>query len=100
MKRIFISQINWIPYEKGGRKNVPPEGTRYCPLIRFLNQQNCEEWSIDFICSNFEKGNIIEFKFLMDHAPYELIQFDLWYDIYEGNKRVAQIRVIDSFNIE
>lgn len=95
MKKYFISQIDWIPYEEGGRKKVPPEGVRYCPLIRINGLVGYEEWSIDFICPNFEKTNIIKFQFLVEDAPCELIEKNMNYNIYEGNRKVAKIKIIE-----
>ncbi len=100
MKKYFVAQIYWIPYEQGGRKKAPLEGTRYSPLIQFLQETCFEEWSIDFICPNFEKTNIIEFKFLADDAPYEILQINMIYGIYEGSKKVAQIKIIDCYSTE
>lgn len=95
MIKYFISQIDWIPYEEGGRKKFPPEGVRYCPLIRINGVANYEDWSIDFICPDFEKTNLIKFKFLVDNAPYELIKNNMNYYIYEGNKKVAKLKIIE-----
>lgn len=95
MKRYFTSSIKWISYEDGGRKKLPPKGIRYCPLLRINHNDDFEDWSIDFICSDYAKTDIIEFKFLVDDAPYELIEVSEEYDVYEGSKKVAQVKIID-----
>ncbi len=69
MNKDFISQIDWISYEEGGRKKIPSEGVRYCPLIRIGRAIGYDEWSIDFICPDFEETNLIKFRFLVDDAP-------------------------------
>lgn len=91
MTEYFISSINWIPSEKGGRNKVPPKGTRYCPMIRFCNN---EDWSIDFICPDFEETDMIEFKFLVGNAPRGGVEIDKNYAVYEGNKLVAYIKIL------
>lgn len=94
MGRYFKAIISWIKFENGGRKNIPEQGTRYCPLIRIYKGQSHIEWSIDFICPDFTKTFNIEFKFLSDAAPTHMIQMGETYEIYEGNKKVAEIKKI------
>lgn len=91
MKKNFCATIVWKTFEQGGRKNVPPEGTRYCPLIK-LNEN--ELWSVDFICPDYSKCNIINFSMLSNDAPIELIVKGKIYNLYEGQKLVASICVI------
>lgn len=95
MKKYFISSIEWISYEKGGRKKLPVKGTRYCPLLRIYHNNVFEDWSMDFVCPDYTETDIIEFKFLVDDAPYELLKISEKYDVYEGNKKVAQVKIID-----
>lgn len=95
MVKYFIAEIFWIAYEEGGRNKLPPTGTRYCPLLHFWGMSKNEEWSIDFICPNFEKTNVIKFKFLSEEAPDELIDINEFYNICEGNKKVARLKVIE-----
>lgn len=95
MRKYFIANIKWISFEKGGRKTLPREGTRYCPLVRMYKDNDVLDWSIDFICPNFYKTNSIKFKFLVENAPTDLIEKDMKYGIYEGSKHVAEIRIVD-----
>ncbi len=98
MKKYFISRIEWIPLEKGGRRSIPPEGTRYCPIIR-LDEEEKKSWRIDFVCPNINKTAIIEFFFFSDDAPIEKIQINKAYDLYEGSKMVARIYIQDKKTI-
>lgn len=98
MKKYFISRICWISYQEGGRKKIPSEGTRYCPLIRINGAVSHEEWSIDFICPDFKKTDLIKFQFLVDAAPCELIEKNMNYNIYEGNRKVAQLKIIECYD--
>lgn len=95
MNKFFVASISWISFEEGGRKIIPPKGTRYCPLIHLNDEMYCADWSIDFICPNFSKTNVINFKFLAKNAPYHLIKRGEKYEIYEGRKKVAKIDIID-----
>lgn len=95
MEKIFTANIEWVSYEEGGRKKKPREGTRYCPLIRMNKEYNFEEWSIDFICPNFDITDVINFKFLTDKAPSYLIENGSIYGIFEGYRKVAKVKIID-----
>lgn len=97
MKKYFVAGIDWICYEKGGRKKPPKKGARYCPLIRIYNDADYEEWSIDFICPNFDSTNVIKFSFLVDTAPNHLLEKNIVYGIYEGSRKVAEIEITEIF---
>lgn len=90
MNNEFCAHIEWIPYEKGGRKSIPPIGTRYCPIIRTANN---EGWSIDFIVPDSMNSDMFMFRFLSDSAPRDLICVGKSYDVYEGLKKVARIYI-------
>ena len=91
MKAYFISKIEWVSFEKGGRRVIPPKGTRYCPII-MLDGEEGKKWSIDFICPDFNETDLIEFSFLVDDdAPTEKIIPKKTYDLFEGNKKVARL---------
>ena len=90
MKTYFISQIEWVSFEKGGRRVIPPKGIRYCPII-MIDGKEREKWSIDFVCPDFSETDLIEFSFLVDDAPTEKIKIEKTYDLYEGNKKVAKL---------
>lgn len=89
-KQYYIARITWI--SEDGRKNIPPEATRYCPIIDLPTES--ETWSIDFVCPDFEKTDVIEFSFLALNAPDHMIHKNEKYDLYEGSKKVAQITII------
>ena len=93
MKQYFISKIEWVEFKNGGRRVIPPKGTRYCPLIKIDDIE--DKWSIDFMCPDFSKTDLIEFSFLVDSAPMEKITINKTYNLYEGNKFVAFLKIID-----
>ncbi len=95
MKRYFQAGIVWISFDRGERKTLPNEGARYCPLIRMPKDEKYIDWSIDFICPDFTKSDNIVFQFLVDTAPSYLVRKNEKYVVFEGNKKVAEIRITD-----
>lgn len=86
--------MNGYHVKRVGEK-IPPKGTRYCPLIHIYNADKHNEWSIDFICPDFNKTNIITFCFLVNEAPTDLIELNAIYDVCEGTKIVAKILIFE-----
>lgn len=93
MSNYFNASIVWKSFEEGGRRKIPMEGTRYCPLIHLLDEGKHVEWSIDFICPNFSETNIITFCFVAEEAPYDLLQLNGKYNLFEGSRHVATIMI-------
>ena len=95
-KYYFRSTIQWLSQDDGGRKNIPSLGTRYCPLIKI---DGCKDaWSIDFICPDFTRTDKIQFSFLVDDAPKDMIDVAKHFDLFEGAKKVAVVLVDDRVN--
>lgn len=92
----FVAKIKWISFEKGGRRLLPKQGTRYCPLIRIKDSNKNFDWSIDFVCPDFMTTNEITFKFLVDNGPEYLTRIGEQYELYEGKRKVAKITIIKS----
>ena len=95
MRSVFIARIKWIPFEDGGRSVLIPQGVRYCPIIHIPSNKSTIEWSIDFISPNFKETDIIEFKFLSNNAPEELLKCGEIYGLFEGPKKVAIIKILN-----
>lgn len=91
MERYYVANLEWISSDKGGRKSIPREGTRYCPLVRICKDEGSVDWSIDFVCPDFSITNNKKFKFLVNNAPDNLIEKNIEYGLYEGNKHVAEL---------
>ena len=96
MKRYYVADIEWISHDKGGRKSIPKEGTRYCPLFRICKEDSRVDWSIDFVCSDFSITHNITFKFLVNDTPNNLLEKNVSYGLYEGNKHVAELRILET----
>ena len=87
--------VKWISKQNGGRVSPPPEGTRYCPLIKIDNFAENPYWSIDFVCTKLNKDTMfIEFTSLSEEAPLHLLSINDVYGIYEGNKKVAELKMM------
>ncbi len=95
MNLFFLSEIKWISPKKGGRLNLPKEGVKYCPIIDIKNDKK-NKWSIEIICPDFSKTNIISFRFLSKEAPVYEITKKCKYSLYEGRKEVAEIVILNS----
>ena len=99
MSKAVRVQIKWMKYDQGGRKMPPPSGTRYCPIVIFNSYQDPEgiAWSADFICSETDADFLmtVEFSFVSDLAPYDLLIKGNTFELFEGNKKVADGAVID-----
>lgn len=93
MKKMAKAMITWIRQENGGRKDPPEIGTRYCPIVVFdaMVQNKDEFWSADFICTEVDEkmNSIVDFAFLVEDAPMELLVNGNKFNLFEGNKKVA-----------
>jgi len=97
MKKAVKAQINWIPLEDGGRKNILPVGMRYCPIIIFeSNQSDDTLWSAEIYNTSID-GNrsIADISYLVDDgAPFRLLQPGNKFSLYEGHRVIADGVVI------
>lgn len=88
----YLAKISWFS-EEGGRKKTPKEGMRYCPIIDIITEKN--KWSIDFICPDFKRTDMIEFTFLAADAPEKTININEKYYLYEGDRKVAEVIIVE-----
>lgn len=94
------AKINWIPYKKGGRQNLP-SGKRYSTVAKFKDIESKwpnEAWSIvaEFIKTDKESFySIVEIKFLAEEdAPQYLLYPGSKFELFEGRKLVAYGEVL------
>lgn len=82
-------KIYWLSAEEGGRKNYPTTETYYATT--YIAQLS-SYWSITIhLLQPNECINDCEVSFLVDEAPYEILNSIENLDIYEGAKKVATI---------
>ena len=94
MKEYYKASLTWIPYDQGGRKKIPLQGTRYCPQIRMDDSDDSELWSVDFLCMEEAEQMNIVFSFLSEKAPHHALKENERYPLYEGRKKVAMVKIL------
>jgi len=99
-KRAFV---NWIPYEKGGRRN-PPTGEEppvYWAAVKFSRDLDDEPpangWALNVrlieLIDPFRWVSNVQFR--VDDAPHELLCDGARFELYEGRKKVATGQVFE-----
>lgn len=92
----FVAKICWLPFEKGGRKEIPASD-KYAPIIKILqNQMNQNEfWSVFVVNKTIvsETESLAEIEYLSENAPDNL-ERDVEFELFEGSKLVAKGVVI------
>ncbi len=101
MKKVFV-KITWESAESGGRK-AAPEGASYIAVVRFKGQSEADwkknAWSLrlEFLDpeEKMEGNSCYAFAaFLSNAAPSELLSPDAEFKLYEGNRPVADVKVL------
>ena len=91
MSKKIKAKIFWIPYEQGGRKEIP-FSDKYAPIIKIINPkfEYNDFWSIFVMNKSFVSENvtIANMEYLSDSAPDNL-SANTEFKLYEGNKMVA-----------
>lgn len=83
----MLAEINWLDL----RKSIPETGARYCPIISFSGEKN-NMWSanIRIIENNLIRlKSIADVTYLFPHAPTGNIYAGNTFELFEGNKKVA-----------
>ena len=92
MKKVAQARINWLPVEDGGRKNILPIAMRYCPIIVFPAEQSGSTlWSAEIYNTSIDgRTSVADVSYLVDDAPYHLLQSGNRFSLYEGQRIVAE----------
>ena len=92
MKRTVKANITWIPTELGGRKTVMPVGMRYCPIIVFSSEQTSESlWCAEMFNTYINgRESVADVTYLVDSAPFHLLESGRAFSLYEGQRIVAE----------
>lgn len=98
--KAVLVQVHWISREEGGRSSLPA-GHQYSTVSRFEEDTDTwlqKAWSVvlDFDRPPLEQGNpsVARAKFLSDSAPIERLMPGRTFELYEGRKKVAVVRII------
>jgi len=103
MHKIFSAKIQWLSKAQGGRQSLP-KGDKYGPIIKITNpvlKSDNNFWSLIVINKNeiSENETIAEIKYLSDQAPDNLGK-NVEFELYEGNKLVANGIILDTIDTE
>jgi len=83
--------VAWIPASQGGRVAIP-SGPTYSTVSRWPGFDDQSAWSVVLV---LESGNPYSalVRFLVDAAPWERLVPGARFEIFEGSRKVADIRV-------
>jgi hypothetical protein len=90
------AQIRWLRADEGGRLQPPPS-PRYSTVARF-EEQTEEQWKkeawsllVEFTGPADESGQqVVAVRFLSENGPTKWLQRTSRFDLYEGEKKVAE----------
>ena len=96
MKKAVKAQIKWTPVEIGGRTTILPVGMRYCPIIVFDSEQTGETlWSAEIYNTSIQdRTSTADISYLSNKAPFHLLQSGGKFQLYEGQRIVAEGAII------
>ena len=94
--------IHWLSPAERGRADLPPT-LRYVGISRFSDDENWLDgaWSVELrfdqpppeqASSEVSRGRV---RFLVDEAPMERLHAGVWFGLFEGPQKVADVQVID-----
>jgi len=92
MKKIVKANLTWTPFEQGGRKVILPVGMKYYPIIIFESEQETDTlWCAElFNISIKDRQSVADVTYLVDDAPFHLLQSGKTFNLYEGQRVVAE----------
>ena len=92
MKKIVKANVEWTDIENGGRKHILPVGMRYCPHIVFEAEQKGDTvWSAEIYNTEINgRTSTADLSYLLDNAPFHLLETGRKFFLYEGQRVVAE----------
>ncbi len=93
MRKTVLARLYWISKAAGGRNTIVlGENLLYCPIIRFTDETSKITWSSKITKSIYvdELTTDIDLSYLVDSAPFELLQANKSFSLYEGSMLVAK----------
>jgi hypothetical protein len=95
------AEITWVSPEEGGRKCLP-QGKKYSTISKFEEDSQTwfkSAWSIvlEFEVPPSQQGNpsFGRARFLSPDAPIERLKVGKEFELYEGNRRTAIVKILD-----
>lgn len=97
MKEKYVKvYIEWL--NKGiSKSEVPPEGIRFCPQIRFDDEKNKDpNWTAEIIIRRWGDNSscFAELRYLFDKAPHHLLKQGKTFIIFDGPNKIANGKVV------
>ncbi len=89
----MIAKINWLD----SKRFIPDIRVKYCPIIKFTNEETCS-WSAEIHIIKNDLANrksIAEVHYLFSNAPTSNICEGNQFELFEGNRKVADGIFID-----
>lgn len=88
--KAYKATIKWFSANEGGRKRIPPAGTKCFPIIR--TQTLNGDWSIAFACTDIrdDRRMDITFSFLSPDVSDSVFHKSDTFALYEGGRKVAE----------
>lgn len=83
----MTAKIYWLDV----KRFIPNIGVKYCPIIKFTNEETCS-WSAEIHIIKNDLANrksIAEVKYLFSNAPTSNICEGKRFELLEGNRVVA-----------
>jgi hypothetical protein len=90
----FRARIRWLSPEEGGRRE-PPSGDQYITVARFADPAgdwSSDAWSVVLRFDDSAEEACV--SFLVNDAPAHLLQSGTMFELYEGSRKVADVRVV------
>lgn len=94
------ASVTWVSHQDGGRDALP-DGNRYVTIARFPEdgpQWPDGAWSVvlDFDVAPVDQGSPSRgsASFLMDTAPQDRLRSGARFELCEGRRKVADVRIL------
>jgi hypothetical protein len=85
-RKKVLANLNWIPYERGGRATLVPRGMRFYPLLVVEGSENDENCWTGIVKNISVEGRAskAEMEFLVDDAPHHLLISGARFSLFDG----------------
>jgi hypothetical protein len=98
MNRHFVKvYIKWL--KKGIEHTIiPPNGIRFCPQIRFDDEQNVQPiWTAEIIIRKWGNSSscYADLRYLFDHAPNYLLKKGKKFIVFDGPNAIAEGEILN-----
>ena len=99
MTNRVTARVTWVPAGSGGRSAAPGAG-RYIAVARFDDPRadwSNAAWSVVLELhgpADADAVSVADARFLVPEAPHDLMRPGNHFELFEGNRRVAEVDLI------